>query len=155
MMNVGSDRLIAVAGNVFAIAAGGGLGALVRYGVTLLMTQTPVSRFISGFAPSVGGGASFGMTVANLSGCFLLGGLYQFAESAASMGETPIDPRWMLAIRVGFLGSLTTFSTLMGDVVVLGSSQRIGTSLTLLSVNLVGGAVLFLIAIAIVRSVTP
>ncbi|MBB3204398.1 fluoride ion exporter CrcB/FEX [Rhodopirellula rubra] len=59
----------------------------------------------------------------------------------------------MLAIRVGVLGSLTTFSTLVGDAAVLGSEGRTTMSLTLMSVNLIGGWALFLIAAASVRGV--
>ena len=51
------------------------------------------------------------------------------------------------------LGSLTTFSTLIGDVTVLGTDGRTAASLTLLSVNLVGGVGLFSLAAVSVRGV--
>jgi len=137
--------------NVVAVAIGGGLGALGRYGLTLLCTQPPLSRFISGIGNLVGGGASFATTVANLLGCLLLGLLYQWTETLAAAGQTPLSPRMMLAIRVGFLGSLTTFSTLVGDSAVLGTEGRAGASLTLMAVNLIGGGALFLLGAASVR----
>lgn len=139
--------------NLFAVAIGGGLGALCRYGLTLLCTQTPLSKFIAGVSHLVGGGASFATTIANLCGCLLLGMLYQWGETLASVGDSPLSPRMMLAIRVGVLGSLTTFSTLVGDAAVLGSEGRTTMSLTLMSVNLIGGWALFLIAAASVRGV--
>jgi CrcB protein len=83
----------------------------------------------------------------------LLGALFQFSENWAAMAESPISPKLMLALRVGFLGSLTTFSTLVGDVSVLGTTDRIDASLVLLGVNLLGGIVLFLTAMAVVRGV--
>ncbi|WP_186774750.1 fluoride efflux transporter FluC [Allorhodopirellula solitaria] len=137
--------------NVLAVAIGGGLGALCRYGLSVLFAQGPLQRLIAGISHLVGGEASFAMTLANLLGCFLLGILFQWSESLASLGETPLNPHALLALRVGFLGSLTTFSTLIGDVTVLGSEGRAVVSLTLLAVNLVGGCVLFLLAAASVR----
>lgn len=145
--------MIGWSANVLAIAIGGALGALGRYGITLLFTQTAISRATTGLSHFVGGGASFGTTIANLTGCLLLGGLYQWSETVAAMAETPLNPKVLLAIRVGFLGSLTTFSTLIGDCAVLGSEGRPAVSLTLLSVNLIGGWVLFLFAIWAVRGI--
>ncbi|MFG0289491.1 MAG: fluoride efflux transporter FluC [Rhodopirellula sp. JB044] len=139
--------------NLIAVAIGGGLGALSRYGLTLLCTQSPLSRLIVTLGHFVGGGASFAMTIANLSGCLILGGLYQWVETLAAVGETPMNPRVLLAIRVGFLGSLTTFSTLIGDATVLGTEGKASVSLTLMSVNLIGGCALFLLAAASVREV--
>lgn len=138
---------------VLAVAIGGALGALSRYGLTVLCTQSGVSRGFSGLSSLVGGGASFAMTIANLTGCLLLGIVYQWSESVAAMAETPLSPRVLLAIRVGFLGSLTTFSTLIGDCAVLGNDGRSGVSLTLLSINLIGGWGLFLVAVWTVKEV--
>ncbi|TWU03162.1 fluoride efflux transporter FluC [Neorhodopirellula pilleata] len=138
---------------ILAVAIGGALGALSRYGLTVLCTQTSVSRGISGLSALVGGGPSFATTLANLIGCLLLGIVYQWSESVAAMAQTPLNPKLLLAIRVGFLGSLTTFSTLIGDCAVLGNEGRTGVSLTLLSVNLIAGWGLFLLAIWVVRGV--
>ncbi len=137
--------------NVLAVAIGGGLGALCRYGLTVLFAQGPLYRLTAGISHFVGGEAAFATTLANLLGCFSLGMIYQWTESMGSLGESPLSPRTLLAIRVGILGSLTTFSTLIGDVAVLGTEGRTGTSLTLLSVNLIGGCALFLFAAASVR----
>ncbi len=137
--------------NVLAVAIGGGLGALCRYGLTVLFAQGPLYRLIAGISHLVGGEAGFATTLANLLGCLLLGLLYQWTESLASLGETPLHPQMLLAMRVGVLGSLTTFSTLIGDVTVLGTEGHTASSLTLLSVNLFGGVALFLLAVASVR----
>ncbi len=143
--------MIAWSMNVLAVAIGGSLGALCRYGITLLCTQGPLARNIAGIGDVVGGGASFATTLANLSGCLFLGVLYQWGESLAAVGQSPLSPRAMLALRVGVLGSLTTFSTLIGDVAVLGSENRAAASLTLIAVNLIGGGVLFFLAAAAVK----
>ncbi|TWU15201.1 fluoride efflux transporter FluC [Allorhodopirellula heiligendammensis] len=137
--------------NVLAVAIGGSLGALCRYGLTVLFAQGPLQRLIGGISHLVGGEAGFATTLANLLGCLLLGSLYQWTESLADLGETPLSPHMLLAIRVGILGSLTTFSTLVGDITVLSSEGRVAASLTMLSVNLVGGCALFLLAAASVR----
>lgn len=144
---------IGFAGNGLAVLVGGGMGALTRYGIALLTTQPTVNRALTAASHSVGGGAALGTTIANLLGCLLLGGLYQCSENWAAMAETPVSPRTLLAIRVGFLGSLTTFSTLVGDISVLGTTGRMDTSLTLLAVNLIGGVLLFIAAMAVVRGV--
>ncbi|WP_283434298.1 FluC/FEX family fluoride channel [Neorhodopirellula lusitana] len=145
--------MIATASNVLAVAIGGGLGALGRYGIAVAMTQSSIAKPIHAATQFVGGGASFATTLANLLGCLLLGVLYQWTENMAATAQTPLDPRMMLAIRVGFLGSLTTFSTLIGDAALLGINGRPSPSLVLMSVNLVGGWLLFLAAAATFRGV--
>lgn len=53
-------------------------------------------------------GSSFpvGTLVVNLSGCFLLGGIGEFALQHLSF-----PPDWRIGITVGFFGAFTTFST--------------------------------------------
>lgn len=137
--------------NVLAVAIGGSLGALGRYGLTLLFTHSPLNSLIAGPARWMGGGAGFATTIANLLGCAALGALYQWVEGTAATGSTPLSPRTLLALRVGFLGSLTTFSTLIGDATVLSMENRPVASLTLLGVNLFAGLALFWLAAAFVR----
>lgn len=76
----------------FLILFFGGLGALCRYALTMAfpMTQFPWATL-----------------VANVLGSFLLGGLF----SLRLHGVTVISDAVHLAIMVGFLGALTTFST--------------------------------------------
>jgi fluoride exporter len=47
-----------------------------------------------------------GTLVVNLLGCFLLGGIAEYA-----MRHLSIPPEWRIGITVGFLGAFTTFST--------------------------------------------
>jgi fluoride exporter len=88
------------------IALGGGLGAVLRHGANdWLRADAP--------APS-----RRGTILVNLCGAFLAGWLV--ARLADAPGD---DPLWLL-LGLGFLGSLTTFSTWMIEVVDLGRSDR-------------------------------
>jgi CrcB protein len=75
------------------VCVAGAVGAGTRYLVSLAAL-----RFC---------GPSFpvGTVVVNLVGCFLMGGVVQYAALRS------IDPTWHLTITVGFLGGLTTYSS--------------------------------------------
>ena len=75
------------------IAAGGSIGALLRYGISGL-----TYRF---FSPSF----PWGTLAANLTGCFLIGFLWSISERYTF----PRDIR--LFVFTGVIGALTTFST--------------------------------------------
>ncbi|MEM6364358.1 MAG: CrcB family protein [Planctomycetota bacterium] len=117
-----------------AIAACGALGALCRYGLTIAVTQIP------------GGSSVLGTTFVNVLGCALLG-----AITAVGPAETEAAERLNLAIRVGFLGSLTTFSTLVAESSTLASSQRVGAASGYVLANLVIGWLVFGIASSLVK----
>ncbi|MDZ4662485.1 MAG: fluoride efflux transporter CrcB [Pseudomonadota bacterium] len=57
-------------------------------------------------------GFPWGTLAANLIGCYALGTIYYFSEI-----QDVIGPGLKLAIAVGFLGALTTFSTFMIECV--------------------------------------
>ncbi|REK67096.1 MAG: fluoride efflux transporter CrcB [Cohnella sp.] len=77
---------------IVAVAIAGFLGAVSRYGVTLLLPD--------------GGGASFpwATLAINLSGSLLLGWLSGLAQRKL------VSPWWKEALGTGFLGAYTTFS---------------------------------------------
>ncbi len=81
--------------HILAIAVGGALGAVSRYGVNLACARWLGDHF------------AFGTLVVNVAGCFLLGLFVPF--------ESADIPRWNAithsAATIGFLGALTTFST--------------------------------------------
>jgi CrcB protein len=85
--------------NILAVAIGGALGALCRYGASVACV-----RWFA--APAV-----YATFVVNVVGCFCLG---LFAASPA--GRTTLA---YAAIAVGFLGGFTTFSTFGLDTVRL------------------------------------
>jgi len=77
-----------------AIAAGGALGAVMRW-------------YIAGFIQRLSGGAfPWGTLAVNVIGSFLLGFLFVWMLERVTVGELA-----RLAVTVGFLGAFTTFST--------------------------------------------
>ena len=72
----------------------GTLGTLARYALQGLVQQRTDSTFPSG------------TLVVNLLGCFLLGGIAEYA-----LTHLTIPPEWRIGITVGFFGAFTTFST--------------------------------------------
>jgi len=79
---------------VMAIAAGGALGAVMRW-------------YIAGFIQRLSGSAfPWGTLAVNVVGSFLLGFLFVWMLERVTVGELA-----RLAVTVGFLGAFTTFST--------------------------------------------
>ncbi|MFM1650954.1 fluoride efflux transporter FluC [Brevibacillus sp. B_LB10_24] len=75
---------------VFLVAAGGFLGAILRYGITRWMGRKVPGRF------------PYGTLTVNLLGSFLLGWLTGTGLTSAAL----------LFLGTGFTGAFTTFSTL-------------------------------------------
>jgi CrcB protein len=99
-----------------AVAAGGALGAMLRYSAYLV-----AAHVYEGPAPA----ATWSV---NLLGCLLIGFL---APAVQSLGVTA---NVRLLLLVGFLGSFTTFSTFSLESLVLWQEGRLG----LVLVNAVG-----------------
>ena len=76
------------------VTIGGSMGALSRYGISLLS----VRLFGTGFP--------WGTLLVNLGGCFLIGLSFALADRTQLM-----NPSARLFFVTGFLGALTTFST--------------------------------------------
>lgn len=104
---------------LLAIALGGALGAVARYGVT-------------GWVQSIAG-ASFplGTMTVNVAGSLALGFLFHYAEAAV------VSPGLRQFLAIGLLGSFTTFSTFTYETVAL---VRSGDALRALAYA--GGSVL-------------
>ena len=108
-------------GMFLSVGAGGAIGAMARYGVGVLLA----ARF---------GASGWIATLAvNMAGCFLMGIMAAYLAISAPFSEAT---RAFLA--VGFLGSLTTFSSfaldgygfwIRGDM--LGGTGYIGASVLL------------------------
>jgi CrcB protein len=72
----------------------GALGTLARYGLQGLVQYRTGTMFPTG------------TLAVNLAGCFLLGGIAQYA-----LHRLTIPPEWRVALTIGLMGAFTTFST--------------------------------------------
>jgi CrcB protein len=80
---------------IVAVAVGGSFGAVARYLVSLWAAD----RFGAAFP--------FGTLIANVVGCFIIGVFMTLATE-----RIIVSPYWRLLVTVGFIGGLTTFSSL-------------------------------------------
>ena len=105
----------------FWVFAAGGIGSGTRYLVGLWAAD----RF----------GASFpyGTLIVNLSGCLLIGAVWQ---AAAAQSWNP-DVR--IAVIAGFLGGFTTYSAFNQETLQLLQSGAAGAAVINIAVTLVGG----------------
>jgi CrcB protein len=79
---------------ILLIALAGSVGALSRYGLSTLVLHISGDKF------------PFGTLTVNVLGCFLIGFVMHIAQTTEILSE---DIK--MAVTVGFLGALTTFST--------------------------------------------
>lgn len=91
-----------------AVASGGAIGSLARYGLSVWGAGLP-------------GRIPWGTFAANAVGCLAMGALMQVIVVRASMPEA-----WRLFLAVGLLGGLTTFSTFSYEAVVLARQGHLG-----------------------------
>jgi fluoride exporter len=89
------------------VAAGGALGAMVRYALGAHV----FSRFAVSFP--------IGTFIINVTGSFLIGFFLTLIAERAS-----IHPNWRLAVAVGFLGSYTTFSAFEYETAQLLTNRK-------------------------------
>ncbi|MFC1591405.1 fluoride efflux transporter CrcB [Thermodesulfobacteriota bacterium] len=111
---------------LLAIALGGAIGALFRYGLS-----GAVHAFLSGMYP-------WGTLAVNLIGSFLIGFLWHVSE------EVILAPHLKMFVFVGILGGFTTFSTYMLETMHLLRDGETGLALgNLLLSNLLGIMLVF------------
>ena len=119
---------------ILAVFAGGGIGALLRWLLSLK------------FNPAGGGAFPAGTVAANLAGGFLIGLLL-----AAFAARTGWPEEMRLLLITGFLGGLTTFSTFSGEVVQFLAQGRLGLGFLTLAASLGGSLTLTAIGLALGR----
>jgi CrcB protein len=101
---------------IAAIAAGGSLGALARYGIDVEIEQRSEALF------------PWSTFVINMSGCFLVGVLI------GALVDRHHTPEWVrLGLVVGFCGAYTTFSTFAQET--LGLIEERVAALAVLNVT--------------------
>jgi CrcB protein len=97
---------------IAAIAAGGSLGSLARYGLDVAIERRAFSLF------------PWSTFTINLSGCFLVGLLI------AAVVDRHHAPHWLrIGLVVGFCGAYTTFSTFAQETYGLVEEKAAGLAL--------------------------
>lgn len=114
---------------VLLVMLGGGIGALSRYGVTLLAVKLFGARF------------PWGTLTVNLVGCFLIGLCFALGDRGLNI----MNPSARLFFVTGYLGGLTTFSTFaMETVNSMGGGISLIAAANFFSNNILGVGLVFL-----------
>jgi CrcB protein len=114
---------------------GGGIGALLRWGLALLLT-------LSSLLP-------IGTLTANLAGGYLIG------VAAAFFALRQDLPReWQLLTITGLLGGFTTFSAFSYEVISLLGAGRPGWAMLTAAAHLAGSLALTALGFLTVRTIT-
>jgi CrcB protein len=127
------DRLPEPVLRIAAIATGGALGTLARYGVSRWLAA-------SGF------GFPWPTFVVNVAGSFLLG-----------LVVTLVTERWSPTryvrpfAAIGFCGGFTTFSTMVVEIAQRGQHGRVGLAAFYLAVTLLAGLVAVVLGMTLAR----
>ncbi len=121
--------------NVLLVMLGGSIGALSRYGVSLLAVKLFGTRF------------PWGTLMVNLAGCFLIGLAFALAER----GSGVMNPSIRLFFVTGYLGGLTTFSTYALETTNAVSAQSSMVAVFNFAANNLLGVALVLLGMWVVR----
>ena len=117
---------------ILMIAAGGSLGAIARYGLSMVVYQGTSETF------------PWGTLVVNLTGSFLIGALVELFDAVI----VPAGLRSL--ITIGVLGAFTTFSTYSLETINLFRDGEI--RLAVINILVSNVAALVLVAIGIYSS---
>ena len=124
--------------SLFAILIGGGIGSVVRYLVTLGVTQ----RFGPGFP--------WATMLINVSGSLIIGVVFEMSQTRAiGMSQT-----MRLFLMTGILGGYTTFSTFSLDMVLLFGERAAAFALLYAAGSVVLGLAGAFAGIILVRALT-
>lgn len=116
-----------------ALFLGGGLGAICRHSLSLFL------RNLFLFPPF------WSIVVVNLIGCLIIGFL-------SGLFLRPPHESVRLLLITGFLGSFTTYSTFMLDLVTLTEKGMIPTALLSFMIHIIGGFALCFFGLLIARA---
>ena len=116
-----------------SVAAGGAIGASMRYGLSLLIGGTMAWPL---WAATL---------LANILGCAVMGGL------AAYLMVHPQYEVWRPFMLIGLCGALTTFSSFTLDSFTLFDKGAYGTLVTYISLSVFSSLIVFFTAYYLVR----
>ena len=114
-----------------AIGFAGALGALARYGVSLVALRWLGQDF------------PYGTLCVNLAGCFLLGLLAEL-----TLQNSNLAPQTRAIVGTGFLGAFTTFSTFGIETYRALQAGDWGVAAANVGLNVIGGLLLVAAGIA-------
>lgn len=118
-----AERQVSV--RILFLVVFGALGTLARYGLQGVVQERAGTLFPTG------------TLVVNLAGCFLLGGIGQYA-----LEHLWVSPEWRLAITIGFFGAFTTFSSFGWETIhMLQDGEWAGAGIYV-ATSVVGGLLL-------------
>ncbi|ACR27970.1 fluoride efflux transporter CrcB [Burkholderia glumae] len=120
--------------SIAAIFIGAGLGALLRWSLSLAL------NLVLPHLP-------LGTLASNLIGGYLIGVAIVVFNTKAGL-----PPEWRLFVITGFMGGLTTFSTYSAEVVQHVVDGRLGWAATVAFVHLIGSFTLTLLGILTARA---
>lgn len=100
----------------------GAIGTLCRYGLQGVVQYR------------TGAGFPSGTLAVNLSGCFLLGAIGQYA-----LNHLSISPEWRVGITIGFFGAFTTFSSFSWETVHLLDAREWNRAGIYVAASVIGG----------------
>jgi CrcB protein len=116
---------------VIAVAVGGAIGSVARYGLSVWSHRL------------FGGGFPFGTAAANLLGCLILGVVIGIIEER---GDLP--PATRSFITAGFLAGMTTYSTFIYDASTMARDGETTKALFYFSSSLAVSIALFAAGLA-------
>ena len=117
---------------IFLLLVFGSAGTLARYALQGLVQYRTETSFPTG------------TLAVNLLGCFLLGGIGQFA-----LERLVVPPDWRVAITIGFFGAFTTFSSFSWETVHMLEDGEWTLAILYVSLSVIGGLLLALAGIRI------
>ena len=118
------------------VAGGGALGAMSRFAIHVTAEKFSKVEF------------PVGTFAANMIGCLLIGVLLGSGRGESSQA-------WRLAFGIGFLGSLTTFSTFSAETVSCVNDGATGVAIANIAANVLVGLIAVVVGIWIGRSLAP
>lgn len=116
------------------VMAGGCIGAVSRYGVSLLAAKLFGESF------------PWGTFIVNMTGCLLIGLTFGLADRAAWLTNEV-----RIFFVTGFLGALTTFSSLANETVRLNGAGHMVLAIMDIAANVVLGLALVLAGMRLAR----